>query len=657
MNAIQRLLKAIVLPPQITQFERDYLARMNRIALVFFAAHVPFLAAVAFFNDTGPLNAVVLTSFGVLGPWLARRSFSNPRHTSMAFGVTSMFMGALLVHFGRGLWTIEMHFYFFVALALLAVFANPVVILTAATTVALHHLVLWFLAPRSVFNYDAPLSSVLLHATFVIVESVAACFVARSFFDNVIGLERIVADRTAALDGRNREMRLVFDHVHQGFLTVDGTGALAAEHSRAAGEWFGAPKPGQTLWSFFASHDPAFAQWLELGWFNISDGLFPMDVAFAQLPSRFSRGSQWWEVQYQPVLDGGKLTQVLISVTDVTERLERERGEIAQRETMAIFERLMRDRSGFLDFFAEAKEAVTDLTRRPPPSDERARRIIHTLKGNAALFGLSSIARVCHDVESRIADQNDVVEAHDRDEVAAAWETSSARVVKFLEGGSQASVELDESEYLAIVQAIDRGAPRGEVMELIASWRNERVRVRFERFAEQARALASRLGKGPVEVVYDGSNLRLPRDRFSKVWSSLTHVLRNAVDHGLLPSEERQGKVELSARMERGELVVTVRDNGRGVDWQAVRERAEARGLPHASEADLCAALFASGLSTREQVNEFSGRGVGMGAVKEALEALQGWIDVQSKPGEGTAVVLHFPAQVASEGRDLRVAA
>ena len=76
MKTVRSLLSALVLPPQITQFERDYLARMNRIALVFFAAHVPFLATVAFLNDTGPLSAVVLSAFGVLGPWLSRRAFS-----------------------------------------------------------------------------------------------------------------------------------------------------------------------------------------------------------------------------------------------------------------------------------------------------------------------------------------------------------------------------------------------------------------------------------------------------------------------------------------------------------------------------------------------------------------------------------------------------
>jgi two-component system chemotaxis sensor kinase CheA len=219
-------------------------------------------------------------------------------------------------------------------------------------------------------------------------------------------------------------------------------------------------------------------------------------------------------------------------------------------------------------------------------------------------------------------------------------------VLKFLEGGSRASVELDEADYLGIVQAIDRGAPKAEVLQLIASWRDEPVRVRFERFAEQAQALATRLGKGPIEVVTEGSHLRLPRERFAKVWASLTHVLRNAIDHGLYPREERPGALSLFAKLDRRELVVSVRDNGRGIDWAKVRERARRSGMPAATEHELQAALFASGFSTREAADEFSGRGVGMGAVKEAVEALGGRVTLHSSIGNGTEVQLHFPVSV-----------
>ena len=193
---MNKLFRYLVLPKEISAFEATYLRRLNRIGLVFFAIHVPAMVLLAWANATHPWLALALSSAVVLGPALAYVTFTNPRAVSVTYGVAAMCMGGVLVHVGQGPVQIEMHFYFFALIAMLAVFGNPLVILAAALTVALHHLALWFLLPASVFNYDAPVWVVAVHAAFVVLESVAGCFIARSFFDNVIGLEKIVQLRT-----------------------------------------------------------------------------------------------------------------------------------------------------------------------------------------------------------------------------------------------------------------------------------------------------------------------------------------------------------------------------------------------------------------------------------------------------------------------------
>ena len=192
----------LFLPAEITPFERAHLARTHSVAWWFFVAHVPVLTLIAAFNGTQPLLIAALSGLTLLGPVLAKRAITNPRHMSAVYGITAMAMGAILVTAGRGPMTIEMHFYFFVLLALLSVFGDPMAVITAAVTVALHHLALWALYPQAIFNYDAPVWAVLVHALFVVLESVGAVYVARSFFDNVIGLDRIVQARTAALASR-----------------------------------------------------------------------------------------------------------------------------------------------------------------------------------------------------------------------------------------------------------------------------------------------------------------------------------------------------------------------------------------------------------------------------------------------------------------------
>ncbi|MEO8878689.1 MAG: hypothetical protein ABI461_24075, partial [Polyangiaceae bacterium] len=257
---MSKIISFLVLPKEISEFERQYLNRVNRVALVFFLMHVPVMMLVAFMNHTGPLLALVLTSAVVSGPVVATYTVANPRTVSIVHGVCAMFMGGLLVHFGQGPIQIEMHFYFFALLAMCAVFGNPMVIVAAAVTVALHHLVLFMALPSSVFNYDATVGVVAVHAGFVVLESVATCFIARSFFDNVIGLEKIVQARTLAFDSKNRDMRVLLDSIQQGLLTISRSGALATERSAISDTWLGAPSREGISWFEHLRHsDPDFA--------------------------------------------------------------------------------------------------------------------------------------------------------------------------------------------------------------------------------------------------------------------------------------------------------------------------------------------------------------------------------------------------------------
>ena len=645
MGFVERVVRYIVLPPEITRFERDHLTRMNRIALWFFVFHVPVFGAVAFANGSGVGAAVLLTTMGIAGPAIAMKVLDRPRAVSLLFGVAAMYMGALLVHFGRGLWTIEMHFYFFVALALLAVFANPAVILVAAATVTLHHLALWFIAPASVFNYDAPVSSVLVHALFVVVESVAACFVARSFFDNVIGLESIVAERTRALDQKNHDMRLVFDNVNQGFLTVTLDGRLNDERSAVVDSWLGAPEAGQTLWAFLGRTNSDFGCWVELGWAQLMDRLLPAEVALAQLPQRLTAGGRELEVSWQPLSDEGALSRVLLVISDVTDSRKRERADIAQRETLDVFERLLRDRAGFLEFFAEARFQAGRLAASPCAlSQVELRRTIHTIKGTSAQFGVASVALACDRVEGEIAENsNEVTETH-RQAVVSAWGESSARILKFLDGDRKV-IELDEVDYLAIMHAINEGAPRLDVLRMIQSWKHEPVRKQLERFSDQARSLARRLGKGEIEVDIEHHHLRLPREELAPLFGAMVHLVRNAVDHGLRPPAPgaAPGRLTFSCAVRGDQLVLAVKDDGTGVAWEEVRRIARTKGLPAESKADLEEALFVDGLTTSQVVSDVSGRGAGMGAVQGATAALGGTVTVSSEEGRGTCVSIALP--------------
>jgi two-component system, chemotaxis family, sensor kinase CheA len=633
---VSALLRYLILPAEISTFEREYLRKLNRVALAFFLVHVPVFTLLAWANGTGPALAFVLTSLCVVGPLVAARTFGNPRHVSMVFGFTAMSMGAVLVHVGQGPLQIEMHFYFFVLIALCAVFANPAVVLVAAVTVAVQHVGLWLLVPKSVFNYDASFVTVAVHALFVVLESVAACFVARSFFDDVIGLERIVHRRTAELDGRNADMRLVLDNVSQGFVTVNRDGTLNAEHSAILARWFGPYPAGTTLWAYLAPLQPRFAQWLQIGWESLLDGVLPTELAMDQLPRRLELidGKQTFALQYQPLGEADSFQKLLVVVTDISPQLAREKAEGEQKQTLAIFKRLMHDRAGFHEFFVEAQDlthSVRDFFS--AGRSVELKRAVHTLKGNSALFGME------HGSAGSV------------DPLLHEWQQVS-KTIAALSGTARKVVEVPEGELAALAQQLVDGAltPAG-ALKVVQGWTLEPTEVRLQRVAEQISSLAKRLGKGHVDVRLEPNQVRLAQQRMGAFWSAFSHVVRNTVDHGLETPAEREsagksgaGQVHLRTTQSDAGAVLEISDDGRGIDWEAVR--AARAQLPAQTRTDLVAALFSDGLSTRREVTSESGRGVGLAAMRQACLALGGEVTVESERGQGTTLRFRLPPSV-----------
>ncbi len=180
-----------------------------------------------------------------------------------------------------------------------------------------------------------------------------------------------------------------------------------------------------------------------------------------------------------------------------------------------------------------------------------------------------------------------------------------------------------------------------------------------ERLPRAVRDLSRRLGK-EVELEVRGADVELDRAIIDAMGNPLTHLVRNAIDHGLESPEERAsagkpalGKLSLRARRERDRVMVDVIDDGRGVDVAAVRRKAVESG---AITADAAAALsdaqalelaFLPGLSTRDAATEVSGRGVGLDAVMRAVETLGGQLSASSVVGHGSTFTLELPRSVA----------
>src|ERR1041385_3332749 len=186
----------------------------------------------------------------------------------------------------------------------------------------------------------------------------------------------------------------------------------------------------------------------------------------------------------------------------------------------------------------------------------------------------------------------------------------------------------------------------------MARWKLEPTASRLNRFAERAKNIASRLGKD-VDIVVESNGLRLCAETWSPVWSVFSHVVRNAVDHGIerpadrvKKGKSRAGRISLRTLIRDGRFLIEVSDDGKGVAWDLVAAKAKAANLPFATKRELVDAVLADGLSTTEEITDLSGRGVGMAAVREACRALGGTVDIESESSGGTTVRCSFPERM-----------
>lgn len=641
------LLKSVILPKEISEYERAHLQKTNLVAMWFFWAHVPVFTAIAYLNDTGPIVAAALTTTVAIGPWFAYRFVRNPRTVTLVYGFAAMLMGGMLVHVGQGPVQIEMHFYFFALIAMLAVFGNPMAVLVAAVTVAVHHLALWIFLPSSIFNYDAVWWVVAVHAAFVVLEATAGVYIARSFFDNVIELEKVIQVRTKALDERNRSMRLVLENIDQGLVTLDKEGRILPEYSAKLAAWFGDPTPGQDFVGFISQANAGFGASFEIAFEQCLDGFLPLQVSLAQAPQMLSHNDCHYRVRYIPLTDDDGFSGLLLVLADVTAELAQARRERDQRETINILNRSSIDREGFVEYYREAEDLVASILTESEkdPSEERTSlvaRHLHTLKGNSMLFGVNTLAEQCHSIEDTVALGQELPNEEERDDLARAWGAFSVRAKSVL-GDNHRNLTISDLQFQALLRAALEERPHKEIVDHLADIKLEPTSRRLSRLAEQASSIAERLNKPDLQIDIEDATLRLDPDHWASFWSAFVHLLRNAIDHGL--SESPAGdpnRLKLSTDVVGDELVISIRDNGVGIDWAAVRQKAHAKGLDADSHDDLIAALFSEGFSTASEVTAFSGRGIGLSAVRHELEARSGRVEVKSAPNEGTEFIFRF---------------
>ena len=198
-----------------------------------------------------------------------------------------------------------------------------------------------------------------------------------------------------------------------------------------------------------------------------------------------------------------------------------------------------------------------------------------------------------------------------------------------------------------------------ELQDTIMKARLQPIANAWQKLPVLVRTLATELGKS-IEITMSGGDKELDRQVLEAIKDPLTHMVRNAADHGLedprgraVAGKPATGRIRLRASQQGGSIVVEVSDDGRGLDVQAVRRKALAKGLASPmeldalSDAEICNFIFNPGFSTTDTVSEISGRGVSMDVVRSNIESIGGAVELASTSSRGTTFVIRIPLTLA----------
>lgn len=196
-----------------------------------------------------------------------------------------------------------------------------------------------------------------------------------------------------------------------------------------------------------------------------------------------------------------------------------------------------------------------------------------------------------------------------------------------------------------------------ELQRTAMSMRMVPIKQTFDKMIRLVRDLSKKSGK-KVDLIMEGADTEIDRNMVDSIYDPLVHMMRNSVDHGISPPDDRQkvgkpetGTVYLRAYQKGGSMMIEIEDDGEGLNTQKIRKKAIERGLisesDNLSDFELNNLIFLPGFSTADKITDVSGRGVGMDVVKKAVEKLRGKVEVQSQSGKGSLFMIRLPLTLA----------
>lgn len=490
-------------------------------------------------------------------------------------------------------------------------------------------------------------------------------------------LEQMVEERTAEVKEANRMLNAIMNSLGQGFLVFNSSGECGQIYTKACEDVLEGLPSGKTIFDVLKmgeSEKDQFKMWASA---TFSESL-PFDSMKELAPSQYKHTQgKFVTLDYFPIRDEqDTISNVVLVATDKTAEHEANLALERERQFAQMVVKLIKNKEHFSQFLKNAQRTIGAIRQATQCEDNfdssEVFRILHTLEGEAGAFGVWKIRQASRDCQQYLEILNEAPKEKFKD----AFKTFNDSIVSLQETYNQF---LDENKEIFSVVSLadarvveismddltefyDRMSKLGAPMAIREMFRNQFFRrdinESLKHFEDVARTIAEKQGKKIKAVIFDSKNVRIYPECYKELFASMVHVFRNAVDHGLESPEDRldSGKDEggtieiLTETVENkagGWIRIQIRDDGRGIDPTVIRsklqEKVSGSDFSNLSDDEVLQQIFNPGFSSRSEVGEFSGRGVGMDAIKSEVIKLGGSIKVESKVGEGTLLTVEIP--------------
>ena len=458
---------------------------------------------------------------------------------------------------------------------------------------------------------------------------------------------------------RTRSIQSLLDFSGQGFLSFGSDFLVRPEWSRECAGIFGRDDiTGEDVSALlFAGQQDRdeFRDAVSL----VFAGSSSPEVVFDLIDSRITIEGRSIQLEFRQIDD----ETVMCSLADVTEQERLAQEVVEETELRELLLSVVEHRSDFIALMRESREVLTALedTRDGVVPDTTV-RMLHTFKANAAFVKFQRTADAAHQLEQDITDAQLLSDtpplAEGLDRLRAAFEKDIAIVEEHL-GSEYVSIDttviVPRRKIDALEAALQAAGINDDTVERrLRELQTVRLSTMAMRLNSLARDLAEQRGKRMAPVILDVDDAAVAPQVYRILVDSLTHIVRNMVDHGIErprsreeAGKEAQGHILISADEDHHILRVSISDDGAGIDVDAVRRRARERGMIGSDEqldgADIVRLIFRDGFSTSHSVSALSGRGEGLAAVRALLRSIGGRISLSTRRGQGTRFVLTVP--------------